>query len=779
MPHARTVVAQLAYEPHLAGGTDGQYASETRPYLHMHLTHDLSGVPDTGPVAVIPSGLLQEHVGAPGSFLQVELPLVVDESRDLFARDSNKWGLGTRQYPPHTLPSTASLVVHTYVQTATETGQTCENHAGSAYFGLHSLLSSDGDRVQADWEFTGNEGPLVKGLTRLHSLTVRDGGVTGGQRANVVFAAPSDRDAFHVDDDSSVVDASLVTAGRARMEQALTSSLDVFFAKNAPLKKSSPAYLSRVHFPYFQNDINVIPGSALALLRSTAPSDPGVFTESLRVALHRNNVTAEHMSRAIAKQASSTTLLPEFRYAMKVMVSMLTVHANTIVYLDDFTNASGDTLAATSSDTSQSDTQVSLVRASALKRSKAVEIGEDYKVARFGGGGDCEDSATEVYMTHWDLYDADLSALDAAPVSTLLRQYQTVLKQHTYVPTLVGAAVTNKKQDVNVRDMGVDDAMGHTYYAAIPTAKFLDSLSEGPGQFGGVRDKVLQSSYATTYTGHRKPFHADLDVLIGEGTTRSDPFAMPITTFYPDKKSQNRARATYKATVAGRAALFTSRTFPTEAVMEVPNKHTDDANGDFAANRADVSPFYKGNSALYVSAFRDVGILDFALAKDPVPGPVLSRSATHGVHFTQFVQQKWSREQRIVPYNALQPEVRDYVTDTIAQLEPVPPLRRRNVRDLPVPKELAQLPKQLGTLTPAPQVSRGMPLPADYFTLQVRAQDATPQVVSSLTQVIMANKKLYRGARVDAVYLSDPPVHGDETDVPATAFYEISLGVRT
>jgi len=110
--------------------------------------------------------------------------------------------------------------------------------------------------------------------------------------------------------------------------------------------------------------------------------------------------------------------------------------------------------------------------------------------------------------------------------------------------------------------------------------------------------------------------------------------------------------------------------------------------------------------------------------------------------------------------------------------EPVPALRRRTPFTQAVPDALSTVVAELGPLSPASQPASGMPLPPNYITVQLRHQDATPDTVRALSTVIRENKSIFTGARVDFVYLTDPPVHGDSTDVPSTAFFEISLGFR-
>ena len=64
--------------------------------------------------------------------------------------------------------------------------------------------------------------------------------------------------------------------------------------------------------------------------------------------------------------------------------------------------------------------------------------------------------------------------------------------------------------------------------------------------------------------------------------------------------------------------------------------------------------------------------MDFAFAQRSASGDEL----THGIHFNRFVQRHWPDSLRVVPYNAIDDEYAGLIDAALAQLEPIPSLRR-------------------------------------------------------------------------------------------------------
>ena len=150
----------------------------------------------------------------------------------------------------------------------------------------------------------------------------------------------------------------------------------------------------------------------------------------------------------------------------------------------------------------------------------------------------------------------------------------------------------------------------------MPTERVLARVQDADDKderYAGLSKAIRESEWAVAYAKHAQEWHADARVLICEGTARSSPLVLPTTTYYATREEQ--VAAANAAVDRYNAQMALAQTLPLNAVaIEIPNRRMDDANGDIAEDRADASDFYKGNSAAYVSAFRDTGVLDFAFA---------------------------------------------------------------------------------------------------------------------------------------------------------------------
>jgi len=478
---------------------------------------------------------------------------------------------------------------------------------------------------------------------------------------------------------------------------------------------------------------------------------------------------------------------------MKTMVSALSVHANTMVYLDDFVNSGGKTLAAKV----KTNGEVSLVAGGDVE-TPGPSTQEDYKNAFWGRAGDCEDLGEAIYVSHMDMLDAarlltPQQLQNASTSMRLVKAFGDVLASNLYAPQLTGAAVTNKKLDVDQRDLNEGEAMGHTYYSLIPTAKIAQGLSTG--EENATVERVLSSKFWDTYArtyGERQSdtqivphaWQNGLDVLVGEGTSRADPFVLPVDTYYSTEEDKARARERYGVMHNAKVALLKTDGYPSVAGIEVPNYNLSDADGAFARDERDLSPFYKGNSALYTSVFKDVGVLDLALARDVSSERKLSTNATHGMRFTKFAQNVWTPDMRVVPYNGLSSDAMSYIEDTIAQLEPMPTLRRVDASSQTpsVPEQLQHIVRIINrgqtnvATTDGAVASDGMPFPPTHFSLQLRQSDATSDVLDNLARVVEQHKNKFTAAQASVHYLADAPTKFDKDDVPPNVIFELTLG---
>ena len=668
---------------------------------------------------------------------------------------------------------------------------------------------------------TGDE-PLVKGFIAIQSATLmiepldEHKSLFTGEARNAVPLDASKT--FQFVEDAAVYHGDDRNAGKAKkageignwLETQVDQSLDVFFpTSSAPLGKSFPAYLRRMHCPYYNTTAGMLWGSAYALRVPRAKTPAEFFLTALRASLVRNDAKAEHLLAAVrAQQKQPARLIASTRAVMRQYADMFCTYPVSMVYLDDFTNEGGRTLLARPEDSpirspdGAKKSHVGRVRLmhrnellketgnadgtpSRKPRAKEVDISEDYKDARLGHGDDCEGVSKEAYTQFWDFRRADLSTLSNTPDVELLRHFQMLSQANVYTPVMVLAGVTNKKLDANVRrDMTDEEAMAHTYTALIPTTHVLERLEDASStdkRFSGLSADVRKAKYAVEYK--RQAWHDELGVLICEGTARSSSLVLPIATYYHTMPEKQRAVKSAAARFNVQVQLM--QDLPLDVIqLEIPNRRLDDEDGKIANDLIDASDFYKGNSAVYCSAFRDSGILDLAFAwKDEDTGTL-----THGLRFNRFVSQgKWHKSVRLVPYNKLNETQGAYTDSVLAQLEPIPALRlTKDVKVAPVPRHLAILSQLYENNAAAAQFStasllkdpHAMPPPPNNIVLSIRDEDLTAQVAEQVYNAIAANKHLFTGAAVHTHYLSDAPVAGDEETLPPVIIHDIELRLQ-
>jgi len=703
----------------------------------------------------------------------------------------------------HTIPADATVSFNVYAETATHAGQLCRARAGEALMLVRDLLAttpSTADSVRAEWQTTGDV-PLAKGFIDVrYAELVRHsaGGAAEIVQPDSVFVyAPiaAEATAFHeFDATTEAQQAAADTAGE--LAERVNASLDVFYPREtAPLGVSVPGSLARMHCPYYNTSAGLLWGSNYTLHQPRATPPMHFFDKMLAATLLRNDADATHVLAAVKAQAVAPTVtLPSSRYVSKLFVEMLTVYANAMVYLDDFTNEGGRTyLAAVDTSASpdaskRSHTQrMRLVRrtdatvaSEALKRD-AVNVVEDYKDARLGHGDDCEGVAKEIYTAYWQFRRTPL----APSSSPLLAHFHALARANVYVPALMLAAVTNKKLDTATHTLADEDALAHTYTAFLKTGTFLARLADAAATapHAGLAARVRASKYAREYTP--VGWHAQLDdVLIGEGTARASAFVRPALTYYATDAERARTRRTATRRLAAQSALVAA--LPMNVVqIDVPNRRLDDADGALAADREDVSDFYKANSAAYVGAFRDAGVLDFAFAH---AGAATASGLTHGTRFTRFTEPAWTPTLRLVPYNALSERDGALADATLAQLEPMPAIRRdaavaEAIEKIGAPASLKLVENLFSTSARAPgaatalllRTPAAMPDVPHSVVVSVRAEDATDPVAHAIVAAVAGARHHFSAARVHTHFLSDVPVRGDETSLPPIVVHDIEL----
>lgn len=692
------------------------------------------------------------------------------------------------------IPADATVSFNAYAETATHAGQLCRTRAGEALFLVSDLLAttpSTDDSVRAEWQTTGDV-PLVKGFIDVRHAELIDTTTGAPVDPTSVFRYEplmAHATAFH-EFDAQPTQRDLAVKTAEELAQRVNASLDVFFGKNAVLATSDPPTMQRMHCPYFNTSAGLVFGSGYAVRTASQPPPVHFFERTLAATLVRNDARAEHVLAAIAAQrAAPATTLPSSRFVAKVFAEMLTPFANAMVYLDDFTNEGGNTYVATVSDDGMSpdaSTRHATQRLRLVRRSSATEhiegsesrplvnVVEDYKDARLGHGDDCEGVAKEIYTQFWSFHALELDGTE----SPLLRELHSFARSNVYTPALVLAEVTNKKLDTDAITDG--DALAHTYTALIHTDTFLDRLD------GTNTDAIAALRSSEWARARRKePWHAGLDdVLVTEGTARSSVFVRPTTSYYATRAEQETVREAAKRRFTAQQALVEH--VPMNIVqMDIPNRRIDDPDGAIAANKADTSDFYKANSAMYVSAFAETGVLDVAFAQRR------NGALTHGTRFTPFAASKWPSTSVLVPYNQLTKRDGALVDAVLSQLEPVPRLRRdaataeSREREGPPDALLAvehlfdgSVPTTGAATEHLLRDPAQMPLIPSNIVLTIRAEDATDTAIDAVVNGIAAASDYFSAARVHTHYLSEAPVHGDETSLPPVVLYDIELFVK-
>ena len=700
---------------------------EQRESLHVFLTHGLSGAHAT---VVTHDELQQSSSAAGGGTLTVDIPFDPHTARRLAAAEQRHWtphiagGSDEAAAAENAIPPSASLGINGYVETHTEGKLEARERAGEAV-----LLLSDLEQLYDGGGGGGGGGGLQLAMVQnTGSIDLIKGvvSVTGAHIHDTATGAASRlSDHVQLDVRPHAVRASLfhtsdlhpdVAQHAARtlrgLEVAVSHSLDVFFpvsedeprsqqlrvsanrAEPLLLPSAQPAYLQRMHCPYYKTAVGLIPGSAFALRVPRQLHSDSYWTTALTVALRRHDVSASSVLDGLqAQDQNSAAASGGVRYAQSVLGAMLSTQANSFVYLDDKVDMGGATMAVAATrhrdpeaSRRDDDEGVQLVRARALLQEGAptVSVVEDYKNSALFRAGDCEDLAKTVltdavqFSRH---FAAAASAFSRAgppdavqdDVRALLQQLHHVFfASNALLTPLVLGGVSNKNLQEGVRFMRPEDANAHTYAVLMPTARYLDALPL-PGAHAGA-DAHRASAFARSYV--RAPWHEQLDVAVCEGTARASSALLPLSFYYGGGSALKAASERQRRRVELQRSF--ARALPDGAMQrmstEILNKAAADTDGgvrgDIARDRANVSNFYNAVSAMYVREFADTGYNDVAVATANDDG------LTHGSSFTAFALPRWPVSMRMLPYNPLSPSTALHTADALEALEPLHAVRR-------------------------------------------------------------------------------------------------------
>jgi len=716
----------------LAGGRPGVYASELAhtQSLHAFVTHALTP-------AAHRRVLSAETLVAAGDVHEIELEFVL--ARAL-------------------LPANATLKFAAYVESATETGLTCRVDVGVASFLLADALAST-PLARDICQRTG-DAPARKGRLELTAATL-----TGGS-----FAPPSEN-AWYPPDAGRAEDRARFAALQARVDASIDGSIRHTYSR--VLRARACPVLKNAHCPLYTRDVGRVHSGAYLLHLPAERPDEDVYRASLRAALRGAGMSAAFALRVMSAQfARPERMLRALPAVLNVLGNALTAatHALT-VYENDFVDDAAGT----------------------------PQPSEDFKDGEEEDGDDCEDSGKLNYGRAHGLRVLALARAGdrlrddvfGRPVvgDRLWRAFARALfLENWYKFSLVmPAIVTNKNADVRaITDAAT--AQAHTFSVAMSYARLRRQLDDGGDARARAAIAAMRASAEMRAAARAEcAFHAELPLLVLEGTTPADALPLPAAAYHANNASPARARALaaiVRARLAARMALA-PRMPP--AVQFDASQGALEYTPAMAAGEADVSAFYKFISSVSID-FRDAGVLQLAVATVQPDG-----SLSHGASWSEFARSDAGARTRFVPEYALDAPLRAAVGDFLAQLEPLPALKRDAVRAGhcegagPPPALVAGLraifgPEHVAVGEP-PHDAEGageldeMPLPPPFIVLRARARDLDESALEKLLAGVRAERARFVGARATVSYLADVPV-ANETRMHDIVEHDVMLYLR-
>ena len=619
--HGERLFVAFEFEPRLAGGRQGQFASEVVPLrLDVFGTRELacqtqqivlnSTETRTVNVELFLHRRARHSAGLP--FCDAS----VGEERDFVEFGS-------------TYARSAALIVNLYATTFTETGQRIWTALGAALlpvavlrdFQRFSTQASRTFNIVLDREIDAKvqpSTPLVKGVIRV--VEMRNELVRVRERRA--------GDIYH--------DHQLLNNATALMKAMIQRSQGVYFGPKAYMRASKP-FLTPFHVPVDQTDFILLPSSAYAMVHVREPANVAYYEALLQTALRRSAIDdAEALGLARATRDGTGSMAQRAAFGALV-VRMLCVFALSQCYMDDVVNLNSD--------------------GQATARADLICSSEDFKLCRLCGGDDCEGCALEPHM-----HTKQLCAADPTPMSELLRLVRSYLR--AFVPCLALGCVTNKQWTIEQLDQ--QNAMAHTFAVLIPFTLFQRQLSAE--QRGDVTDKSM------FYADRRADIEAwrgiDERPWICEGTAPIDPAMRALSSYYQDDREAGELAA---------VAVNARRRFTEQAIFYLKRNSTQNrigleisgsvAYGQAAATtQSDQSTFYKYIVSLTTHAFVDRLRADFALVDTQTD----ASRRTFGVRFADFIN--GSAAVGIEPYLVYEPEEATVVDAVLADQQPIPNL---------------------------------------------------------------------------------------------------------
>jgi hypothetical protein len=609
----------LIFKPHVAGGTEGQFAAECAPLrLEAFGTRELACRPQQIVLTRLDSSRviqLDFHTHSPCS--RLALPFCdAGVCRATDYAESNDGGVCAQ--------STA-IVVNLYARTWTECGQAIWTSLGGALMPLAALLNMRrSDRVHRKFEVVLEREidadsqpakPPIKGTLEVTRIEVSgEPLLLRSRRAGDVFQGSDE-----------------IEAARRLMAAMIQRGQDRFFGPdNAKNLQPTIATLRPFHVPTNQTDFMLLPSSSYTMLLPREPLNVPYYEQLLRIALRRSQLSeADALQLALAtRDGTGKRAARAAFYAL--VIRMLCVFALSQCYMDDITNMN------------EQDTPW---------RADLVCSDEDFKICRLCGGDDCEGCALEPHMHVNQL----CAPTDEARLSPLLRLVRSFLR--TFVPCLALGCVTNKQMSIERLDQS--DSLAHTFAVLMPLPLFARMLS------AEQRAEIVDGSRFATERAADVAAWRGIDEcpLVCEGTAPIDPAMRLPAAYYDDDTPEVLARA--NEAVAARRA-FVEFAITCLKKTQSTNRIGLEISGATAlgATARDQSTFYKYVVSLTSNAFADRLHGDFLL--------VYRREGTFGVRFADFIN--GTDAIALNAYLAYTKEEAAVVDAVLADQQPVPNL---------------------------------------------------------------------------------------------------------
>lgn len=758
---ALTLRIHLTYHGHLSGQHGSrEYASETEPRLTLFLTHGLSG----GQTITKRMPASKHHV------MTFDVPFYT-QAPDAVQEAAATWLLGNAKLDAdNVISASASLGINCYVLTNTETGQACESCAGSAYISLFHLLENDqqhnGHKL---WlaDNTGDDGLIAK--AQIHIISAKLVSPAGHHHVDLRFAPVTPTTVLPPSPAGAFVDSK---EPQRRMERIIAQSMKTFFGHTALFTGPSIPAGEKTHCPEYRTPRLSLPGGAYAVRLPLELPDAGVFVHFLKIVLWREGMSLDddidRLADTLRQQLDRTDDAgpdPAFHVACTFLVRLLTLFANSSVYLNDFVAEDPDKTLMPEATRINIQRRVRASRARNGGRPSADDekpVTESYKIVRRLLGGDCEDVAYEIFIEAQQLLLVSFDAYMNIGVGRLLVQLQRLLR--LYVPLLVLACVTNKKLDLTTRDLPADQAMAHTFPMLVPFVTFAAGLAVDlvPSEAAILRT----SQFWRDGERMRRPWHRHLRTLVLEGTAPMDPRAiLPFSYWTSPSSAQHDVRVMEAKTAALRRAAEASR-LRGISVPILPHVMADTPGHEYALDKRDISNFYKAPVSAYM-AVRDKGMCDVAFALE---SPTHPGKYTYGAHFNVCVFPELVPKLRIVPYNRLDADAMHIINDVLLSLEPEPPLHIAPGNELAAtPTAIVDAVRRACRSNRAVSIMTGVfratnTSSTTVFVMSIRDQDVTTDTLDDLARAVAAIVEQRRPCNIDIMSwrLTEPIVADDD-----------------